>query len=82
MRSLGDSKFWALIVDDYFDYMLGRIFQKKSDLRKNITPVLKKLFVKEMLVKYIRCDNVGENRVLKRECVNAGLDITFQCTVT
>ena len=44
-RSLGGSKFWALIVDDYSDYMWGRFFNKKSDLSENVMPILKKLFM-------------------------------------
>ena len=80
MRSLGGSKFWALIVDDYSDYMWVRLFQKKSDLSKNIIPILKKLYVKGMPVTHIRCDNAEENVVLEREFVNAGLDITFEYT--
>ena len=41
MRSLGGSKFWVLIVNDFSVYMWGISFQKKSDLSKKIIPILK-----------------------------------------
>ena len=31
-------------------------------------------------MKYIRCDNAGENRTLERQCIDKGLDITFEYT--
>ena len=65
-RSLGGSKFWALIVDDYSDYMWGRFFNKKSDLSDNVMPILKKLFMQGKEVKYIRCNNAGENKSLEK----------------
>ena len=43
--SLGGSKFWALVVDDFPDYMWENFFNKKSDLSKNIIPILKKLYM-------------------------------------
>jgi len=33
-----------------------------------------------MFVKYIRCDNAGENQVLERECKELGLGIKFEYT--
>ena len=42
-RSLGGSKFWALIVDDYSDYLWGRFFNKKSDLSENVMPIFKEV---------------------------------------
>lgn len=79
-RSLGGSKFWALVVDDHTDFLWGKFFSKKSDLSKNILPILKQLFVKGKEVKYIRCDNAGENRTLEKDCIDEGLDITFEYT--
>ena len=61
-KSLGGSKFLALIVDDNSDYIWGRFFNKKLDLSDNVMPILKKLFMQGKEVKYIRCDNVGRSR--------------------
>ncbi len=79
-RSLGGSKFWALVVDNFSDCILGKFFSKKSDLSKNIIPILKQLFVKGKEVKYIRCDNAGENKTIEKQCIAEGLDITFEYT--
>ncbi len=79
-RNLGGSKFWALVVDDFSDFLWGKFSSKKSDLSKNIIPILKQLFVKGKEVKYMRCDNAGENRRLEKQCINEGLDITFEYT--
>ena len=46
-RSLGGSKFWVLIVDDYSDYIWGRLFNKRSDLSDNVMQILKKYSCKE-----------------------------------
>ena len=43
MRSLRGSKLWVLVVDDFSDFTWGRFISKKSDLNKNITPILEKL---------------------------------------
>ena len=79
-RSLVGSKFWALIVDDYSDFMWGGFFNKKSDLSNNMMLILKKLFIQGNNVKYIRCDNAGENTSLEKRCIESGLDTTFGYT--
>ena len=44
-RSLGNSKFWTLIVGDYSDHLWENFYDKKSDLSNNTMPILKILFV-------------------------------------
>ena len=60
--------------------MWGRFFNKKSKLSDNVMPILKKLFMQGKEVKYIRCDNAGENKSLEQKCIESGLDIAFEYT--
>ena len=71
-RSLGGYKFWALVVDDFSDHIWGEFFNKKYDLSKNIVPILKQLYVNGKEVKYTRCGNAGENKILERQCIDEG----------
>ena len=79
-KKLGMLQIWALIVDDFSDYMQGRFFNKKSELGDNIMPILKKLNAQGKEVKYIRFKNNGENKTLEQNCIESGLDITFEYT--
>ena len=78
--SIGGSKHLGLIVDDYSDYCWDVYLKTKDQLTQQVLPILKKLYVSGKSVKYIRCDNAGENRTLEKNCLEEGLDIKFEYT--
>jgi len=76
-RNLGGSKFWLLIIDDATDFFL----KKKGDLSKTVRELINDLKAKiQKTVKYIRCDNAGENKSLEKDAKCDGLGIQFKWT--
>ena len=64
-RSFGDAKCWALVVDDYSDFCWSFFLKNKSDLKVKMTNLLTDLKIADVNVKFIRCDDAGENRSMK-----------------
>ena len=80
-KSYGGSKFWILVVDDHTDYCWSFFVKKKSELKDKVVPLIKELKAKNGIeVKFIRCDNAGENNSLEEECKKEGLGVTFEYT--
>jgi hypothetical protein len=63
-KSYGGSCFWALLVDDYSDYCWSIFLKNKSDLKSKVMTLLTDLKIARINVKYIRCDDSGENKAL------------------
>ena len=78
--SLGGSKYLNLIVDHYTNFKWPVFLKEKSDLTKKMIPIIKWLEANNKQVKYIRCDNAGENRALEKACNDGGYNITFEYT--
>ena len=53
---------------------------RKSQVKDHIIPLIRELRNKGKVVKYIRCDNAGENIKLKEECERLNLGIEFEFT--
>jgi hypothetical protein len=69
-RSLGGSKYWLLIVDEATNMKWSHFLREKADLGVPMMLFIKNLHVVDGIkVKYIRCDNAGENRKLE-ELIN------------
>ena len=66
-RSFGGAKFWALIVDDCTDYCWSFILKSKSDLNNKVRTLLTDLTIAGLNVKFIRCDDAGENMSMKND---------------
>jgi hypothetical protein len=66
-RSIGAAKFWALIVDDFTDYCWSFILRNKSDLKVKIKTLLTEIKIANPNVRFIRCDNAGENMTMKND---------------
>jgi hypothetical protein len=64
-KSFGGAKFWALIVDDYSDYCWSFILKRKSYLKEKVKTLLTDLKIAGLNVKFIRCDDAGENVSMK-----------------
>ena len=64
-RSFGGAKFWALVVDDYSDFCWSFFLKNKSDLKVKMINLLTDLKIADVNVKFIRCDDAGENKSMK-----------------
>jgi hypothetical protein len=64
-RSISGEKFWALIVDDYTEYCWNYVLKNKSDLKVKIKTLLTDLKIANWNVRFIRCDDAGENMTMK-----------------
>jgi transposase InsO family protein len=77
-ESYGDSRFWALLVDDYTDYCWSIFLTNKSDLKNKVMPLLTDLKIAGINVRHIRCDDSGENKSLFQACAAQGYGINFE----
>jgi hypothetical protein len=66
-RSIGGAKVWALIVNDYTDYCSSFVLKNKSDLNGKIKTLLTDLKIANCNVRFIKCDNAGENMAMKND---------------
>ena len=78
--SLGGSNYWNLIIDHHTNFKWPIFLKQKSDLAKKAMPLIKWLHLNNKEVKFIRCDNAGENKTLEQECLNQGFNIQFEYT--
>jgi hypothetical protein len=80
-RSIGGSKFWLLAVDEATHMKWSFFLKSKDQTTATMIPFLKELKAKYFKsVKFIRCDNAGENRILEKATKDAGMGITFEYT--
>ena len=80
-QSVGGKHHWLLLVDDCSDLSWSYFLKKKKEVKANVIELVKELKAKYgIVVKYIRCDNAGENRALQDACRQEGLGITFEFT--
>jgi hypothetical protein len=66
-RNVGGAKFWALIVDDYTDYCWSFVLKNKLDLKVKIKTLLTDLKIANRNIRFIRCDDAGENMTIKND---------------
>jgi hypothetical protein len=66
-KSFGGAKFWALVIDNYSDYCWGFILKRKSDLKEKVNTLLTDSQIAGLNVKFIRCDDAGENVSMKSD---------------
>jgi transposase InsO family protein len=77
-RSIGGAKFWALIVDDNTDYCWSFVLKNKLDLKVKIKTLLTDLKIANWSVRFIRCDNAGENMTMKNDPEIKSFGIKFE----
>ena len=82
-RSAGGAKYWLLIVDEFSNYKISKFIKRKSHLAVKYLEVIRELETRTgKKVKYIRCDNAGENISLDRSLLREGYDIRFEYTAS
>ena len=81
--SLGGRRHWAMLVDEAPRCKHSFFLKKKSDQVAMISSWLKGLRDKyKMQIKFIHCDNAGENKKHEEKCNADGLGIIFEYTAT
>ena len=73
-------KYWLLVVDEATDMKWSFFLKKKSAQVAVLIGFIKGLMAQDKKVKYIRCDNAGENHALKNKMDLEGLNVKFEFT--
>ena len=82
-RNAGGAKYWLLIVDEFSNYKISKFMNRKSHLAVTCLEIIRELETRTgKKVKYIRCDNAGENISLDRSLLREGYDIRFEYTAS
>ena len=80
-KKVNGNCFWLLILDEVTSMKWSYFLPKKNHQVKTVINLVKALRVqKPGSVKYIRCDNAGENQTLKKKIQDEGLGVTFEYT--
>ncbi len=73
MLAMADLNPWTLVVDDYTDYCWSIFLKLKGELKDKMRILLTDLKIAGIEVKYIQCDNSGENKAFYNHCrLNGG----------
>ena len=79
--SIGGSKFWLKIIDEYSNFKWSFFLKKKSELGKVMCSFIKKQKNNyEVSIETLRCDNAGENVKFKKLAEEEGLGVQFEFT--
>ena len=69
-KILGGSLYWVLVVYQTTKYKWSVFVKHKSDMARTIVEIVKEIKVKhQKQVRYIRCDNAGENLLIEKEII-------------
>jgi hypothetical protein len=74
------NKYWLLLVDDSTDFAWSYFLGRKSDTASTVVQFLTTMKNQNTPVFIIRCDNSGENQVLRTATQNAGFSIQYEYT--
>ena len=79
--NIGGRQHWVMLVDEATKYKKSFFLKKKNEQVQPIIDWIKSFEKRqEILVKIIRCDNAGENKVLERESDKNEFGIIFEYT--
>ena len=71
-----------LVMDDCTGFIWSYFLKHKSQVKDNMVKLIKHLKIKiGHQVKFLRCDNAGENLKTEEECMKQGLGVTFEYTL-
>jgi len=80
-KSFRNSKFWLLAIDDATNFCWSFFLKTKDETSKMMISLIKELRAKEdKLVKFIRCDNAGDNLSFQCDAKEEGLGLQFEFT--
>jgi hypothetical protein len=80
-KSYGGRECWLLIVDDCTDHCWSHFLKSRDEQNSFLISIIKDLKAKaQVIVRYIRCDNAGENIALEKLCLLEGMGIQFEYT--
>ena len=68
-ETFGGSKYMIGIVDDCTSLMWGNMLKRKKDQVPTMVSFLRRMKARGTPIKYIRCDNAGENKELQKKCL-------------
>jgi hypothetical protein len=77
-ESFGESRFWALIIDDCTKYCWRFFLIKKNSLKEKIASLILELKAQDIRVKILQCDDSGENKALEDELKSKDLGIALK----
>jgi hypothetical protein len=83
--SFGGAKFWVLVMEDCTGMCWRFFVADKSKMPDQVILLIKKLrseqcFKIKRIVKTVRCDDAGENKMLEQKCIQHQLGIHFEYT--
>jgi len=79
--SFGGNKYWVMLLDDCTDFVWSIFVPTKSGMVKPVLQLLKELKATYGLkIKFIRCDNAGENKSLEEACIAHNMEIVVEYT--
>ena len=68
-QSIGGTKFWCLVVDNYTSMKWSFFLKSKGELKDKIIPFLKTIHkMDKVTIQSIQCDNAGENNSVEEAC--------------
>jgi hypothetical protein len=77
-KSYGGSCFWALVLDDHTDYCWSLFLKAKSDLKGMFLTLLTVSKIAGLDIKFIQCNDLGENKALFDEYRSKGYNMKFE----
>ena len=79
--SMGKCKYWLLCVDEFTGFKRCFFLHIKDEQIEVLIDWFNELKSKYCIkIKYIHCDNAGENKALQQQLKKAGLKIQFKFT--
>ena len=82
-KSIVGSNYWILVVDEFSGKSWSFFVKKKSQMAETVSTLLRKLSSADYSIKYLRCDNAGENtKGLAEVCDKLNIQIEFTAPYT
>ena len=80
-KSFGGSKYWLLIEDEATSMKWSYFLKANSEVAEKMINFIKAMQAKNKdMVKFVRCDNAGENKTSEERCKQEDLNVSFEYT--
>ena len=77
-ESLGGSKYWLLVVDYATNFAWSFFLKRRSDVAETMFKLVNEIKAFGYKVKYLRCDNGGENKGTEEYLKERGVSVKFE----